>query len=292
MLTKRQWLGVGILVVMIVAVKVCLVMVDRVRQGSMPDEPSKDSVTESAPSICLHYFDPNTADSASLLQLGLRPWQIRNMMRYRAKGGRYHHPEDFQSLYGLTDSAYQRLVPYIRIDSSEWVYRRDSIRHLRWVRDSTKHVTDSLRYDSILRARHIHPKRDTMIELNTTDTADLQYIRGVGRYLATQIVRYREQLGGYVDVNQVREIPHTERAGWDTIIPHLTADTTLVRKIAVNHCSVNTLASHPYLRFEQAQAIYKYRRMQFQIHSIDELSAIPQLTQEDIARLRKYLIFD
>lgn len=27
----------------------------------------------------LFYFDPNTADSTQLLQLGLRPWQVRNI---------------------------------------------------------------------------------------------------------------------------------------------------------------------------------------------------------------------
>ena len=32
-------------------------------------------------------FDPNTADSSQLLRLGLQPWQVRNIYRYRAKGG-------------------------------------------------------------------------------------------------------------------------------------------------------------------------------------------------------------
>jgi len=31
-------------------------------------------------------FDPNTADSTQLLRLGLRPWQVRNIYKYRAWG--------------------------------------------------------------------------------------------------------------------------------------------------------------------------------------------------------------
>ena len=35
----------------------------------------------------LFAFDPNTADSTALLRLGLRPWQVRAIYRYRARGG-------------------------------------------------------------------------------------------------------------------------------------------------------------------------------------------------------------
>ncbi len=61
------------------------------------------------------FFDPNTADSATLLRLGLTPWQVRNIYKYRVGGGRYHRPEDFSRLYGLTKEDYDRLSPYIRI---------------------------------------------------------------------------------------------------------------------------------------------------------------------------------
>jgi DNA uptake protein ComE-like DNA-binding protein len=63
------------------------------------------------------YFDPNTADSTQLLRLGLQPWQVRNIYKYRAKGGVYRKKEDFARLYGLTVKDYRRLEPYIRISS-------------------------------------------------------------------------------------------------------------------------------------------------------------------------------
>ena len=40
-------------------------------------------------------FDPNTADSTQLLRLGLQPWQVRNIYKYRAAGGVYSKPQDF-----------------------------------------------------------------------------------------------------------------------------------------------------------------------------------------------------
>ena len=52
--------------------------------------------------VRLFPFDPNTADSTQLLQLGLQRWQVRNIYRYRRAGGIYRRPQDFARLYGLT----------------------------------------------------------------------------------------------------------------------------------------------------------------------------------------------
>ena len=52
-------------------------------------------------------FDPNTADSTQLLRLGLQPWQVRNIYKYRAAGGVYRKPTDFAKLYGLTVKQYR-----------------------------------------------------------------------------------------------------------------------------------------------------------------------------------------
>ena len=62
-------------------------------------------------------FDPNTADSSQLIRLGLQSWQVRNIYKYRARGGVYRKKEDFARLYGLTVKDYHRLEPYIRISS-------------------------------------------------------------------------------------------------------------------------------------------------------------------------------
>ena len=70
-------------------------------------------------------FDPNTADSTQLLRLGLAPWQVRAIYKYRSKHGRYHTPEDFKRLPGMTMELWNRLSPYIRI-SDQFRYLADS----------------------------------------------------------------------------------------------------------------------------------------------------------------------
>lgn len=60
-------------------------------------------------------FDPNTADSLTLIRVGLTPYQAKNLIRYRQKGGEYHCPEDMKKLYGLTVGQWEHLAPLIRI---------------------------------------------------------------------------------------------------------------------------------------------------------------------------------
>lgn len=242
----------------------------------------------------LFYFDPNTADSLTLIELGLHPWQVKNMMRYRAKGGRFKKPQDFRRLYGLSDSAYNALRPYIRIDSTQWVAHRDSMRILRHERDSLKKVNHELRRDSIYAARGYRVKKDTIIELNSTDVETLEYIRGVGPNIARHIVRFGKELGGYVSPEQIRDIQALQdyHAPFDTIIPHLRAEKDSVTRMRVNYIGVEQMRKHPYIGFTKAKAIYELRRNKFKLKSIDELRELPCITDEDIKRLRPYLSFE
>ena len=47
------------------------------------------------------------------------------------------------------------------------------------------------------------------VELNTADSAMLDAVRGIGPYYAKKILRYRELLGGYYSVEQLKEIKMT-----------------------------------------------------------------------------------
>jgi DNA uptake protein ComE-like DNA-binding protein len=107
-----------------------------------------------------------------------------------------------------------------------------------------------------------------------------------------QIVRYREQLGGYYSVEQLREIPRIDQHMLDTVIRRFTLDTTRITPIRVNRCAVSTLSRHPYLRFEQARAIYEHRRRHIRLSGMDDLRGLPELSQDDLQRLRPYLSFE
>ncbi len=298
-LNTSQRIGI-VIVVVIIALMECFVQLVPQRQHdtytlSVQDSLTIDSIAHAyarhtiGDTLCLQVFDPNTADSITLQRLGLRPWQVHNLLHYRAKGGRFRKAEQLSKLYGLTDSAYLALKPYIQIDTLPFAQQRDSIRH---ARETAQHTRDSLyqQWDSL----YTRIKKDTILELNSTDTCELQFIRGIGRYTAMHIIRYRKQLRGYHSPEQVREIAalHTHGIALDSIIPHLRACADSIVPIPVNRASVSQLEQHPYISAQQAQDIYQLRRRKIRLQGIDELVVLPCVTDSDLLRLRPYLSFE
>lgn len=223
----------------------------------------------------LSAFDPNTADSTLLLSLGLQPWQVRSIYRYRAKGGIYRQPSDFARLYGLTVKQYKELLPYIHISdeykpAAEVYGRTDAVRSGR----------DTLRYPVKLQPGQY-------VTLDDADTASLRKVPGIGRYYASRIVRYRNDLGGYVSVAQLSEIEGIPEAA----LSYFRVTGGAVRKLNLNRLTLNELKYHPYINFYQARRIIDYRRLKGPLHGIDDLRLLKDFSQRDIERLRPYVEF-
>ena len=295
LLTAEQWLGLLILAVLIVGGMVAtkylqpmaepiILVEDSVKTNFEDYQAKQDSIYKAkwkktykrdTIEIRMQMFDPNTVDSVTLLHLGFKPWQAKNMLKYRAKGGRYRQKEDMKKLYGMTDSMYIALEPYICI-------QQDSI-----AVDSAQ--VDTIRLDSLPKWRNI--KKDTILNLRTADTTELKLIRGIGSYRAKMIVRYREQLGGYARVEQILEARGMDKVVADSILPHFYIDSVVLNKMPVNKIRPEVLHRHPYLSFEQAKAIYEYRRRHIRIKSAEELKKIKGLSPTDIEKISIYLDF-
>ena len=295
LLTAEQWLGLLILAVLIAAGMVAtkylqpetkpIVLVEdsiktnfedyQAKQDSIHKAKWKKTYKRDTIEIRMQMFDPNTVDSVTLLHLGFKPWQAKNMLKYRAKGGKYRQKEDMKKLYGMTDSMYIALEPYICI-------QQDSI-----AVDSAQ--VDTIHLDSLPKWRSI--KKDTILNLRTADTTELKLIRGIGSYRAKMIVRYREQLGGYARVEQILEARGMDKVVADSILPHFYIDSVVLNKMPVNKIRPEVLHRHPYLSFEQAKAIYEYRRRHIRIKSAEELKKIKGLSPSDIEKISIYLDF-
>ena len=181
----------------------------------------------------------------------------------------------------------QRYDSFRIADSLRRLERRAELKQLR---DSAR-VADSLWRDSMGIRYTRHEKRDTILDLNHCDTTSLQLLRGVGRYTALQIVRYREQLGGYYSPIQLTDEPFA-KCHLDTLLGCFIVDTAAIERIDVNASSVDALQRHPYIRYRQAKAIYSLRRERVRLTSIYELRSLPELTEQDLNRLSPYLKFE
>ena len=226
-------------------------------------------------------FDPNTADSTQLLRLGLQPWQVKNIYKYRAKGGIYRQKEDFAKLYGLTVKQYRELEPYIRISSD---YQPAAI--LVETRESRDSRYSSDTRDSCLRYP-VKIKENEHVVLNTADTTQLRTVPGIGTYYAKEIVRHGQWLGGYVSVDQLDEIEGFPQESKKYFVIQGASP----KKLNVNKLDLQQLRKHPYINYYQAKTILDYRRLHGKITSLDDLRLSKDFPPEAIRRLEPYVEF-
>ena len=125
-------------------------------------------------------------------------------------------------------------------------------------------------------------------DLNALDSAQLVQLPGIGPATAFKILKYRERLGGYSNISQLREIEGLPDSlmNWFII-----TDTISVRKIPVNKATLAELRRHPYLDFYQARAIVDYRNERGAIKGPEQLSFMEEFTAQDLQRLLPYLDF-
>ena len=222
-------------------------------------------------------FDPNTADSTQLLRLGLQPWQVHNIYKYRSRGGIYRKKEDFAKLYGLTVKDYRRLEPYIRI-SSDYLPAATLVGDRSYGADGANGTGEPYprKIDS---TQHI--------VLNMADTTELRKVPGIGSYYAKEIVRYGQRLGGYVSVDQLDEIADFPQDAKKYFV----VEDAHPQQLNVNKLTLQQLRRHPYINFYRAKAIMDYRRLHGNLKSLQDLRLSKDFPPEVIERLTPYVSF-
>lgn len=204
--------------------------------------------------------------------MGLKDWQIRNLLKYRDAGGEFRKPSDFARLYGLSKKDYERLLPYIQINE----YYHEA--HIAY-----KSPHEEFHRDTTLYPIKLVPGQTVM--LNNADTAALRHVPGIGSGYARRIVNYRQRLGGFCRVEQLREIDGFP----ESALPYFDLGDVNLRKLDINHLTLQQLKAHPYIGFYRAKAITDYRRLHGPLQSLQQLRLLKEFSAADIQRLEPYI---
>lgn len=227
-------------------------------------------------------FDPNTADSTVLLRIGLSPWQVRCIYRYRAHGGCYRKAEDFARLPGLTLKDYKRLKPYIQIHKE--IMAADVVATQNYSTDNYRHSTNiENRYE---RANKI-TSTDAKIDINTADTTLLKRIPGIGSYFAKRIVDWRTRHCRIINVNELLAIRNFPQYA----LEYMTTGAAPA-PIRINSMTLQQLQAHALLNHTQAIDIIRLRKATGRINSIEDMSNISSFRAGELARIAPFIVFD
>ncbi|MCL7987550.1 helix-hairpin-helix domain-containing protein [Sphingobacterium sp. lm-10] len=227
-------------------------------------------------------FNPNRLPSSEWAKMGLSAKQIAVIHRYEERGGTFREKGDVQKMYVIDDVLYRRIAPFIRIPSGK--HERNKISRDQFVlplsRKSVRAVYPASGVDTSVR-----------IEVNLADTTDWKMLRGIGSVYAARIVRYRELLGGFHQLEQLREVyglPEERLEGW---LKQLYLESPRLRKIQINHWSADEMQRHPYISKKQAERVVNYRNQHGAYQSVDDMRKILVLDTDFFVKIEAYLDF-
>ena len=122
------------------------------------------------------------------------------------------------------------------------------------------------------------------------DTATLKTIKGIGSVLSKRIIDFRENLGGFIDSNQLYEVYNLDSVVVLRLISKMYIDANFIPgKLQINLASEKELAGHPYLSYQQARLIIAYRNQHGDYKSEKDLLKVYAVDEKDVIRIVSYL---
>jgi len=291
--SRRDRLGVLVLTLLVVLVwvlpyyfskprplaiqelKLSAALVDSVRNGAATEEKTKFAGREQAGKkwVALPFktfaFDPNKLDEKGWVALGLREKTAATILKYRSKGGRFRKVEDLQKIWGLPPGFYERVKDSVLLAPLPSQYSA------REPRQCTKPAE--------------RPAPSTL-DLNAADTAALIALPGIGSKLAQRIVTFREKLGGFYSVEQVKETWGLADSVYRLLLPRFRIESGF-RKIRINEATADELKQHPYIGYKRAAAIIAYRNAHGNFKGEESLKGLVVFDEAALQKLIPYISY-
>ncbi len=247
-------------------------------------EKEKRERSSASPQVQLFAFDPNRATKEELLRLGFSAKLAATLINFRNSGARFYQPEDILKVYGMRKDFFSQLRPYIRIENTKYEKAPQPVA----VADNQSGLSPNP--GVTLTAPRPPGPSVKPLDVNTATQADWEALPGIGPYYAGRILRFRNALGGFSDIGQIRETYGLPDSTFQKIKPYLQLDTP-PQTLAVNEVTAEALSQHPYLSLRQAKIIVKYRDTYGAFENEEQLLKTGVLDEENLRKLRPYLTF-
>lgn len=212
-------------------------------------------------------FDPNTVSLDSLTAWNLDERLAERWVRYRDGGKRFERREDLSEIYGMTDSLLDQIMPFV-----VW--------------------PDSLSESVVAYSDEREVNEFERIEINTADSIALVGVPGIGGYTAQKIIEWRESLGGFYSLEQLNDIYGIRDDNMALIQQHVKVDRGEMKMININQLNTEELAKHPYISFDLAEEIVRFRDQFRPFAKPDELQKLYEMSDDVYRKLAPYIAIE
>jgi len=209
----------------------------------------------------LSKFDPNNYREEDWIRLGLSTKQAKVVLNFSKRG--LYSNEDLKRIFVISEELFNLIK-----DSTFYSIKKGS---------------------TILIDKSISKSNPMLIEINSATEEELLNIKGIGPFFAKQILKKRNELGGFNQVSQLKEVWKMEQENFEIIEPFIKIDNSKIIKIELNSVNLDNLKKHPYVRWNIANSIIKIREKKGGFKNLEEIKESVLINEEMFEKLKPYL---
>lgn len=159
-------------------------------------------------------------------------------------------------------------------------------------RKNTPDNYGAAKYNRTAYAGKPYVQKKVRIDINSSDSATMVTLPAIGPVLSARIIKYRKLLGGFVSIEQLKEVYGLSTATYEIIKGRVFADSTKISRLNINSANYKEILRFPYFEKYEVSAILKYRDLKGRIKGIDDLTENKLITSEKANKVLPYLKFE
>lgn len=213
-------------------------------------------------------FDPNTIDAETWVRLGISERTARTILNYRNKGGKFRSPADIRKIWGLPKEDAQRLMPYVTISGSKPL----------------------IPISPEIPVRQQPAQKVIPIDVNTAGVEEWRSLPGIGEVLAARVVKFRDKIGGFLSVEQVKKTYGISDSLFSVIVPYLVLEPSSIPRLNLNTASLYEIRNRTGISYNLAKNIIEIRSREgayTDINTVKQKVQIPDSVWQKLVLLIK-----
>lgn len=208
--------------------------------------------------------------SMQLDSLGLQKRLVRNISKYLEKGGRFRKPEDLNKIYGMDAQSAAHIAT-----------------NTLWDKPLTPNSSSSSNNFVPI------PKPSEKLDINTVDTVTLEGLKGIGHILAQRIIKYRDKLGGFVSLEQLREVYGISDFALSEINQNTYVRENFKPKLLkINHIKLEELSAHPYIGYKKSKVVFNYLKNHSKLADFEDFRKAYPFTDKELGFIKYYISYE
>ena len=283
--SKEQRTGILLLFVIIIALQIIYFFVDfssvakedpqKQKWLSLQSEIDSMKRSETNKRPVVYLFNPNYITDYKGYKLGMSVAEIDRLLTFRKENKYVNSPEEFQKVTQISDSLLNILSPLFKFP--DWINTKKSIKE----------------YEKYPNKAFAKKEKIILIDINHATKEDLIKIYGIGEAISQRILKQKETLGGFVSMEQMRDVWGLSPEVIENLNTHFKIATLPeFKKIDINNASLKELSQFYYFKYALAKEIITFRSMNGDFATIEDLTKIKGFPVDKAKIIDLYLSFN